>query len=409
MAGQRHESQSDDESKPARLRLPFGAQLATFLILAAVVLGGAGSLLLWGLGGRHVLTVSDQLDLVKITLSIVAGIGGVVALTVAYRKQRLSELAEHRADAAHRREEIKLFNERFGACAEQLGNGQAAVRLAGIHALAGLADDWPDGRQTCIDVLCAYLRMPFPPNPPSDVEANEQWHRERQVRHTIWRTIGRHLRPDAEVSWCGGDLDFTGAVIDGGDLSGSCFLSGGRVSFDFARLVGLLSFEGAQFLGGAVSFDGARFDGGRVSFDGARFDGCEVSFNEAEFGGGVVTMRGAELIEGRLSFAFASFESGVLSFDSACLLGGEVNFDHAIFDVGGRISFTEAKFLGARVDLQHATFAGGTVDIASPAKYDRAPELGARDSSPDGLLLPPTAGPAGCPNEHGEVSARCAE
>ena len=32
----------------------------------------------------------------------------------------------------------------------------AAVRLAGMYAMAGLADDWKENRQTCVDVLCAY-------------------------------------------------------------------------------------------------------------------------------------------------------------------------------------------------------------------------------------------------------------
>jgi hypothetical protein len=35
-----------------------------------------------------------------------------------------------------------------------------------VYALAGLADDWPENRQTCVDVLCAYLRMPYEPRLP---------------------------------------------------------------------------------------------------------------------------------------------------------------------------------------------------------------------------------------------------
>jgi len=27
--------------------------------------------------------------------------------------------------------------------------------------MAGLADDWPENRQTCVDILCAYLRLPY--------------------------------------------------------------------------------------------------------------------------------------------------------------------------------------------------------------------------------------------------------
>lgn len=34
-----------------------------------------------------------------------------------------------------------------------------------VYALARLADDWEEQRQVCIDVLCAYLRMPYQPDP----------------------------------------------------------------------------------------------------------------------------------------------------------------------------------------------------------------------------------------------------
>ncbi|MGW4641622.1 hypothetical protein ACWEN6_24080 [Sphaerisporangium sp. NPDC004334] len=98
-------------------------------------------------------TVDQVLEVVKLSLAVVAGIGGVVALVVAYRKQRVTEAGESR-------EQAKLFHERFTTAAGQLGHEVPAVRLAGVHAMAALADDWADGRQMCIDVLCAYLRMP---------------------------------------------------------------------------------------------------------------------------------------------------------------------------------------------------------------------------------------------------------
>jgi hypothetical protein len=51
-----------------------------------------------------------------------------------------------------------------GSRRSQLGDDQPAVRLAGLHAMAGLADDWKQNRQTCVDVLCAYLRLPYDPD-----------------------------------------------------------------------------------------------------------------------------------------------------------------------------------------------------------------------------------------------------
>jgi hypothetical protein len=111
-----------------------------------------------------------------------------------------------------------------------------------VYAMAGLADDWPENRQTCVDVLCGYLRMPYEPDPGEEAPGPERlaFRASREVRHTVIRVITAHLKSDAMVSWQGLNFDFTGVVFDGGD------------------------FSGAEFSGGALSFDGARFSGGAV-------------------------------------------------------------------------------------------------------------------------------------------------
>jgi ABC-type transporter Mla subunit MlaD len=48
----------------------------------------------------------------------------------------------------------RTLNERFATAAEQLGSDKPAVRLAGVYAIAGLADDWNENRQTC-SMSCA--------------------------------------------------------------------------------------------------------------------------------------------------------------------------------------------------------------------------------------------------------------
>jgi hypothetical protein len=64
------------------------------------------------------------------------------------REQLDKTLAEQRT---------RTLNERFAAAAGQLGSDKPPeVRLAGVYAMAGLADDWAENRQTCVDVLCAY-------------------------------------------------------------------------------------------------------------------------------------------------------------------------------------------------------------------------------------------------------------
>jgi len=108
----------------------------------------------WVIGG-FVGTKEDEpaakIDVYKTALAGVTGIGGAVALVVAYRRQRDAEQSR--------------FVERFGAAAAQLGDQDVAVRIAGVYAMAGVADECSDRsrRQQCIDVLCGYLRLPYDP------------------------------------------------------------------------------------------------------------------------------------------------------------------------------------------------------------------------------------------------------
>jgi hypothetical protein len=72
-----------------------------------------------------------------------------------------------------------------------------------VYAMAGLADDWSENRQTCIDVLCGYLRIPYAPDPGQDAPEPERlvFRASREVRHTVIRVITTHLRDDAVVPW----------------------------------------------------------------------------------------------------------------------------------------------------------------------------------------------------------------
>lgn len=101
----------------------------------------------------------DVNDVIKTTVTLLTLVGAILAGIYAYRKQLLAEGDTHRADASQ-------LADRYTTAAEQLGHQQAAVRLAGVYALARLADDWEEQRQVCIDVLCACLRMPYTPWPP---------------------------------------------------------------------------------------------------------------------------------------------------------------------------------------------------------------------------------------------------
>ncbi|MDA2809896.1 pentapeptide repeat-containing protein [Nocardiopsis sp. RSe5-2] len=324
-----------------RSQARWGAVWLGWLILtawtAAIAVVAGVVLVVWlilgspGLKEVRQLTPTDLDAIATRAFAIVAGLGGVALLVIAYRRQRTIENGEQR-------EVTKLFNERFTTAYTELGNEQAAVRLGAVHALAHLADDAPPGRedllQMVIDVLCAYLRMPYTPAPgplpenATDEQAADHRDRElefasfREVRHTVIRIIGDRLRKPTR--WRGKDYDFTGTVFDGGDLTGANFTDG-RVDFTMARFTGgMVNFRDANFTGGTVSFIGANFTGGIVSFIGARFRDGMVNFDVAAFTGGMVHFGAATFTGGRVNFGRARFAGGTVDFgraEGACPTG----------------------------------------------------------------------------------------
>jgi uncharacterized protein YjbI with pentapeptide repeats len=337
-------------------------------------------------------------------IATLVGVGGTVL--VALRGFRATKQATDATIFAQReqldRTEVRTLNERFATAAGQLGSDKPPeVRLAGVYAMAGLADDWKENRQTCVDVLCGYLRMPYEPDPgrnaaepqPLAVRAS------REVRHTVIRVITAHLQDGAPDSWQGLNLDFTGVVFDGGDFSGAEF-SGGEVNFNRARFPGgMVSFRGARFSGGTVSFnrtqfpggaayfDGARFSGGTVSFVQAQFSDGTVSFSRAHFSGGTVDFRNAQFSGGTVYFGRAQFSCGTISFDDARFSDGMVDFRNARFP-GATVSFSRAHFSGGTVDFRNAQFSGGTADFSGADEWSSPPVFSWTDTPPPGVKLP---------------------
>jgi uncharacterized protein YjbI with pentapeptide repeats/uncharacterized membrane-anchored protein YhcB (DUF1043 family) len=338
--------------------------------------------------------------------------------TLAEQREQLDRtLAEQRT---------RTLNERFATAADKLGGDRPpAVRLAGVYAMAGLADDWPENRQTCVDVLCAYLRLPYEPDPGEDApkEKRLDFHGSREVRHTVIRVIAAHLRLDAAMSWQGLDFDFTGTVFDGGDFSFAEFssskvsfygakFSGGTVDFSYAEFPddqanfsraefsgGTVDFSFAKFSGGQVGFLETRFSGGTVNFRGAEFSDGEVDFDEAVFSDGEVDFRGAVFSGGEVDFRGAEFSGGTVRFLDARFSGGQVDFDEAEFS-GGTVSFYRAVFSGGKVDFRGAVFSGsevrflaaqfssGTVDFSQVDDWSAPPAFPWTDSPPSGVKLP---------------------
>jgi hypothetical protein len=128
------------------------------IALAAVVLT-AGVITTWLLiiAGHAAAGTSAQLDAVRTGLAAGAGAGAAVGLMLAFRRQHHQEIATQNTDfdATERR-----ITELYTKAVEQLGDDKAPVRLGGLCALERLAQDNDAQRQTIVNVICAYLRMP---------------------------------------------------------------------------------------------------------------------------------------------------------------------------------------------------------------------------------------------------------
>ncbi|WP_182877634.1 pentapeptide repeat-containing protein [Microbispora sp. H10670] len=239
-------------------------------------------------------------EAIRTGLTVGAGTGGAVALLLSMRRQWLSERAQKH------QEEVSAVTELYSKAVEQLGSDKAPVRLAALYALERLADDHVHQRQTIVNVLCAYLRMPFEsPRSPKDLDDGqdidpdvsaplmEEYRRGRQemeVRKTAQRILANHLgHVDAGdvLQWKNVDLDLNHATLLSADFRG-CRIR--KADFQYAEFHGATLFEGAQFAANAnfanakfnimANFDGVRFE------DDARFTSAffsEVSFTGSQF------------------------------------------------------------------------------------------------------------------------------
>ncbi|MFE3172000.1 pentapeptide repeat-containing protein [Amycolatopsis sp. NPDC059090] len=312
---------------------------------------------------------SAQLDAIRTGGTLGVGLGGAVALWLAVRRQRSTELDLLQKHEAHRLAEqvaadtrehqlrtaadaredalARRVTEQYGKAVDQLGSERAPVRLGGLYALERLGQDHADSplRQMIADVLCAYLRMP-----------SEDTAEEAQVRRTAQKIIANHSRPANERHWPGLHLDFSGANLDQADF-GQCRFD--NILFTGTAFTGIANFAGTVFSVRA-GFIGASFHG-TADFENARFP-AEADFRGADFAATAEfsSARFADAHFDMATFADAHFRDakfrGRTSFDGS-VFAEHAAFQQARFD--GHTSFDHAKFRHD-VSLHRSRFADST-------------------------------------------------
>ncbi|WP_412542991.1 hypothetical protein R8Z50_11055 [Longispora sp. K20-0274] len=337
---------------------------------------------LWWLAGTPsvhwggTLSAGTVIGVLQLVFGLVVLPAGIVALVVNYRKQRvaeaahgLAEIAERRSQAAHRlidqsaaRDGVNHFEERFARGAELLGHASPAVRLAGVHWLAALADAWPDGRRRCADLLCGYARLPYDP------EEGKEGRAERGVRIAILGVISQRMYKNAAQPWHDLHINLQDALI-----SGTFQLNGWQVS-------NTVSFDGATFdKGSRLYFSEVSFgERGELRFAESRVDGADIRIIETDvtdqrvaFNHATVTNDGSIVfhtcsISGELSLQGLRIESGHLGFMCVTTAPGtQIDLSKAQInsESDAHFSFFDTNFRGATLNLQDAILRGADLNF----------------------------------------------
>jgi Pentapeptide repeats (9 copies)/Pentapeptide repeats (8 copies) len=335
----------------ANNRLPsriISGRAAVFAVVAVAVSASVTIFVLLTIAGKN---AGLRIEAIKVGLSVGGAVGAAAALLLAFRRQWH---AEHVAQATNYDATERRVNELYAKAVEELGHQRAAVRLGGLYALARLAQDNFEHRQTVVDVICAYLRMPFellPDDQQLDSEngtgigpgaerlGSEDPRQELQVRLAAQRVLERHLfcpipasplerEPKPSTYWNKMSIDLAGAHLIGVNFSGCRLYDADFSEAHFSE--GPKRFIGAPFVGTLfgrqTSFYRARFD--QITwFIGAKFTDT-VRFEESEFKRDVL-------------FNGVKFWHGITSF-------GGVKFDAAVkftgADFRSNVTFYEAQF-----------------------------------------------------------------
>ena len=241
--GEQNQSSGSDSSRPPARRLPLPVLIAVWVLLALAAVAGLVTVTIgWG----HDAWASTEAEgNIKTIQAIVLGLGflGVVAgAVVTYRRQQtmqdqldedrkrldhdrarldhdrdrldherrndrdrldedrrknqleLDKFAEEQAKYALEqvRETQRRQQERYAQGAQMLSDQSPAVRIAGLNVIAALGREVAaeeELRQTCLNLICAYLRASSPPSQPPAQEEGREGSSASDVPDDVYRVV----------------------------------------------------------------------------------------------------------------------------------------------------------------------------------------------------------------------------
>lgn len=323
-----------------------------------------------------------------------------------HAKQQLAATTAD-ADRKHNAEIVRELRTRYTTAVEQLANPATTISQAGASAIAALADDWlrldlPTNirinttaeAQTCINILCTYLRTDHPNYNPDPLTPNSDRRQPDQpVRDTILNTITAHLRPNPPgESWQHLNYDFTEASFHNANFDNCTFL-GDTTTFTVAKFHGTrTSFKNSQFHGDLLLFAGAEFHGGQANFTEAQFHSMQTNFAQTKFYNGeslftqaqfhhLTSFAGAEFFSYQwtmfnevqftgsdLYFAGATFQGDWICFDGAQFRSTVTHFGATKFQ-SAETTFEKAGFHSEKTEFRAAKFLGMSASFENPTAW----------------------------------------
>ena len=257
---------------------------------------------------------STQLERIKTSLTIIGGIGAIGYLVIKFRERSALERGE--------------ADEKLVRAVQQLGDASPQVRIAGVYALADVADTYEGPyHQRVVDILCGYLHtdrllkdangeIRYAINEDGLLDYDHPLSSDGPVESAILSIIASHLRPpqatpqnNRNKAYVGGlwssyridlhdatlteQINFTDCHFKQLDLRRATLFD--RAIFSKSYFAGSASFEYGTFKQAAYfdrtyfeflsSFQGTKFERDAL-FGNAKFDLISY-FNEVTFAGDV--------------------------------------------------------------------------------------------------------------------------
>lgn len=315
------------------------------------------------LAGWHINTTQDPLDRIKVTLTALGGVGAVVYLVIKYREH--SALERGKAD------------DKLVLAVRQLGDNSPQVRIAGVYALADIADTYGGPyHQRVVDILCGYLRtdrllkdrngqVRHATGENGAPDYSRPLSEDSPVESAVLSTLAVHLKSTHKSNrkmitpgpWSNCTINLQDAVLtEPFDLSNSYICNLNIVNTKFAQR---LSFESTYFAE-TLNLDGTTFMSG-VNFESATLTQLHniekakvnriINFRNAKFLHSI-SLKSTKTVA-PLIFRGATFKNNVSFTDVTS--AERVDFWGATFEK--EVNFTESTFESDAI-FHSATFEG---------------------------------------------------